>query len=130
VHFSELGFNSVELVDCLNSKGFAHATSIQTKAIPVILSGCDVVVGAETGSGKTLSYLLPLIDKCLQYKSNAIVTSNVSSSPPKRFFYPSTVVLVPNKELCNQVFDVADSVCHALQCVHKVNIGLTYACCN
>lgn len=121
-NFSNLGFKSSEILQCLTIKGFDHATSIQAKAIPAILSGADIVIGAETGSGKTLTYLLPLLDQCLQYKKSSAVIKNenveISEEPilkKKKTSYPLAVILVPNKELCNQVFDVADSLCQSIE---------------
>ena len=66
-----------------------------------MLSGKDVVIAAETGSGKTYSYLLPLIHKLKEH--------SLSPPPPP----PRSVLLVlcPNVQLCDQVVRMANSLC-------------------
>ena len=60
--FAELGLSRalVRAVDALN---YTEPTPVQAKAIPVILKGRDVVALAETGSGKTAGYLLPILQQ-------------------------------------------------------------------
>lgn len=60
--FAALGL-SKQALECLSSIGFAEPTEIQSKAIGPLLEGCDVMASAQTGSGKTAAYALPLIDK-------------------------------------------------------------------
>ncbi|MCQ6562049.1 DEAD/DEAH box helicase [Paenibacillus mendelii] len=60
--FAELGV-SPERVEALHSGGIHEATPIQEGAIPVILQGYDVVCQAQTGTGKTLAFLLPMLEK-------------------------------------------------------------------
>jgi ATP-dependent RNA helicase RhlE len=60
--FSELGLTSTQLKAC-ESLGYTNPTPIQTKAIPVILNGLDLIGCAETGTGKTAAFLLPIIQK-------------------------------------------------------------------
>ena len=63
--FLELGL-SEKLVNSLSSLGFEEPTPIQTKAIPVLLEGRDVLGQAATGTGKTAAFSLPLIQRyCL-----------------------------------------------------------------
>jgi len=47
---------------------FAHPTLVQAKAIPLLLSGSDVLARARTGSGKTAAYCVPAIQKILEQK--------------------------------------------------------------
>ncbi len=61
--FAELLPDFPALSEKLEAHGLQNATSIQKKSIPAILSGADVLIGAETGSGKTLSYMVPLFAK-------------------------------------------------------------------
>ena len=84
--FSELGLGS-GTVAVLDSLGFTTPTEIQQKAIPVILSGRDLMASAETGSGKTAAYALPSIQ-------------SIKGSSEKR---PRILVLVPTRELAIQV---------------------------
>ncbi|UVI30053.1 DEAD/DEAH box helicase [Paenibacillus spongiae] len=60
--FAQLGI-SPERVEALSSGGIHEATPIQEGAIPVILQGYDVVCQAQTGTGKTLAFLLPMLEK-------------------------------------------------------------------
>ena len=60
--FSSLGISS-NLVRSLSSLRITHPTPIQSTSIPQILSGCDLIGGSPTGSGKTLSFALPILQK-------------------------------------------------------------------
>src|SRR5690242_14314158 len=62
MNFSQLGLTAAQLRAC-ESLGYTTATPIQAKAIPVILSGHDLIGCAETGTGKTAAFLLPIIQK-------------------------------------------------------------------
>ena len=95
IGFEEMGLDA-RLLRALAKKGLAEPTPVQAKAVPLILEGKDVVARAKTGSGKTLSYLLPLVHKLL------------AEGAAKKG--PSAVVLVPTRELCQQVYDEATSL--------------------
>ena len=82
--FSEFKFCE-PITRVLQEIGFVEPTEIQTRAMPPILEGKDVVASAETGSGKTAAYALPLIE----------LTENVGK--------PRILVLVPTRELAQQV---------------------------
>jgi len=62
ISFHEL-FLSKPLVKACNSLEYDHPTRIQRSVIPLILEGKDVLANAVTGSGKTASYLLPILEK-------------------------------------------------------------------
>eukprot|EP00241_Pyramimonas_parkeae_P023334 CAMPEP_0114312126 /NCGR_PEP_ID=MMETSP0059-20121206/20239_1 /TAXON_ID=36894 /ORGANISM="Pyramimonas parkeae, Strain CCMP726" /LENGTH=300 /DNA_ID=CAMNT_0001436441 /DNA_START=60 /DNA_END=959 /DNA_ORIENTATION=+ len=66
-------------------------TAVQTKGVPLALAGKDLVARARTGSGKTLAYLLPTFHKLLQPSAAA------------RGTFPRALLLVPTRELCEQV---------------------------
>jgi ATP-dependent RNA helicase DeaD len=85
--FNELNINE-KLKDKTNELGFEELTLIQEKCIPEIINGKDVVGQAETGSGKTVAFCLPLLDKI---------------EPGEGI---QTVILTPTRELCVQVTDV------------------------
>lgn len=95
IGFEEMGLDA-RLLRALAKKGLSEPTPVQAKAVPLILEGKDVVARAKTGSGKTLSYLLPLVHKLL--------AEGVSKKGP------SAMVLVPTRELCQQVYDEANSL--------------------
>lgn len=60
--FSEMDLHP-DLIKKLNQNEFTHATEVQEKSIPITLSGKNIFCSSETGSGKTLSFLLPMIHK-------------------------------------------------------------------
>src|SRR3954468_18134439 len=84
--FSQLGLAPAQLSAC-KSLGYNEPTPIQRQAIPVILSGRDVIGCAETGTGKTAAFLLPIIQKM--------------SEPPKPGL--RVLVLAPTRELAVQI---------------------------
>lgn len=88
--FENLGL-SAELLRAISEQGYNEPTPVQRKAIPVILSGKDVMAGAQTGTGKTAGFTLPL----LQRLSDNPVTSG---RRPVR-----ALVLTPTRELAAQV---------------------------
>ena len=67
-------------------------------------SGGDVTIGSETGSGKSLAYLMPIIDDILQRKQKQHSESDSSSSRPG-YDYARALILVPNKELVQQGYE-------------------------
>ncbi|MGQ0619231.1 MAG: DEAD/DEAH box helicase [Panacagrimonas sp.] len=87
--FSELGL-APELLRALESEGYTVPTPIQKQAIPIILAGRDLLGAAQTGTGKTAAFTLPI----LQRLSN--------TAPSVR---PRVLVLVPTRELAAQVGD-------------------------
>lgn len=82
---------------------------VQASSVPSVLSGKDVVIAAETGSGKTYSYLVPLIDKLRDTQEDSLHAASdqeVTSMPQKVL-----LVLCPNVQLCAQVVRMANSLC-------------------
>ena len=63
--FAELAL-SPRLQQTLSELGYAAPTPIQAHAIPVILAGRDLMAGAQTGTGKTAAFVLPLLEQLLQ----------------------------------------------------------------
>ena len=84
--FQELKINK-SLQQALSETPFDKLTSIQEKSFSVIMSGADVVAIAQTGTGKTLAYLLPII-QLLPYSQEK---------------HPRVIILVPTRELVVQV---------------------------
>jgi ATP-dependent RNA helicase DeaD len=85
--FEELTINK-KLIEKTYEEGYDELTLIQEKCLPTIIKGSDVVGQAETGSGKTVAFCLPILDK--------IVPKNGIQA----------LVLTPTRELCVQVMDV------------------------
>ena len=86
MRFSDLKLNT-PLLNALDDLGYDYTTPIQAKAFPVISSGRDVVGIAQTGTGKTYAYLLPLL-KQLKYSEQK---------------HPRVLIIVPTRELVVQV---------------------------
>ena len=93
--FDSLGL-SAELLRAVSEKGYGEPTPIQRQAIPVILEGRDILAGAQTGTGKTAGFTLPLLQRLAGYAS----TSTSPARHPIR-----AVILVPTRELAAQVAD-------------------------
>ncbi|XP_022861443.1 DEAD-box ATP-dependent RNA helicase 22 isoform X3 [Olea europaea var. sylvestris] len=92
----------------LSNVGLHRPSLVQAVCIPSILSGTDVVVAAETGSGKTHGYLIPLIDKLC--RMSAVSESDLDDQKLKKHRQLS-LVLCPNVMLCEQVVRMANSLC-------------------
>jgi superfamily II DNA/RNA helicase len=93
VSFADLKL-APELLKALTESGYVTPTPIQAQAIPVALEGNDLMAGAQTGTGKTAAFALPLLQKLLPHAS--------SSTSPAR--HPvRALVLVPTRELAVQV---------------------------
>lgn len=88
--FDELGLR-VELLNAIKSKGYTTPTPIQARVIPAILSGRDILARAQTGTGKTDAFALPLVELLSQGNHN------------RR--HPRALILVPTRELALQVGD-------------------------
>lgn len=82
---------------------------VQAACIPSILSGNDTVVAAETGSGKTHGYLVPLVEKLLQAHSDHPGIEAIGYR--KNQYSQMSLVLCPNVMLCEQVVRMANSLC-------------------
>ncbi|MCC6378089.1 MAG: DEAD/DEAH box helicase [Burkholderiales bacterium] len=91
--FAELGL-APELLRAVADAGYTQPTPIQAQAIPVILAGRDVMGGAQTGTGKTAGFALPILHKLLPQ-------ANASPSPAR---HPvRALILAPTRELAIQV---------------------------
>ena len=87
--FSELGL-SAELLRATKNQGYLEATPIQQQAIPLILEGHDLLAGAQTGTGKTAGFTLPLLQR-------------LQDSPQQGKKRIRALILVPTRELAAQV---------------------------
>lgn len=93
----------VELLRAIKEQGYETPTPVQEKAIPMVLQGNDVMVTAETGTGKTAAFTLPLLHH-LHTRSNANQSGNKNMRRPIR-----ALVLTPTRELAAQVADNVQS---------------------
>ena len=91
--FDELGLLP-ELLRAIKDAGYTTPTPIQTQAIPIILAGKDVMGGAQTGTGKTAGFTLPLLQRLARH---------ASSSPSPARHPVRALILAPTRELAMQV---------------------------
>ncbi|PXA73397.1 MULTISPECIES: DEAD/DEAH box helicase [Vibrio] len=89
--FTQLGLNEA-LIKSVAELGYQTPTTIQKQAIPVILKGQDLIAAAQTGTGKTASFVLPILDRLIQGQTQR----------KKRI---RALILVPTRELAIQVAD-------------------------
>merc|ERR1711890_101932 len=92
--FEKMGLRQI-LMDNISKSGYKKPTPIQKTAIPCIMNGRDLMGCAQTGSGKTAAFLLPIIHKILEDGAE----SNSGDSPQK----PQAIIIAPTRELAVQI---------------------------
>ncbi|KAJ5643602.1 uncharacterized protein N7484_006109 [Penicillium longicatenatum] len=81
-------------LDAVSSMGFTRMTPVQASAIPLFMTHKDVVVEAVTGSGKTLSFLMPVVEKLLRLDE------------PIKKHHIGAIIISPTRELATQIYQV------------------------
>ena len=94
MHFSEFNFQPT-LLEGIESSGYQTATPVQEQVIPLIMQGKDLIASAQTGTGKTAAFLLPVMDKIIQNNNHSKVNA---------------LVLVPTRELAIQIGQVLEGL--------------------
>ncbi|MBP9219600.1 MAG: DEAD/DEAH box helicase [Sterolibacterium sp.] len=89
MHFSDLGLRA-EILRAIAEEGYDSPTPIQAQAIPLVLAGHDLMAAAQTGTGKTAGFTLPILQL-------------ISSQPAHSRVRPRVLVLTPTRELAAQV---------------------------
>lgn len=100
-----------ELQRAISSEGYTNPTQIQAECIPPVLDGCDVIGSAQTGTGKTAAFALPLLQQ-LSFESRR---------PRSRA--PRALILAPTRELAAQIGDSLATYGRFLQLTHTVIFG-------
>ncbi|GAB3360370.1 DEAD/DEAH box helicase [Modestobacter lapidis] len=108
--FADLGVPA-PLVEVLTASGITAPFPIQVATLPDTLAGRDVLGRGRTGSGKTLAFSIPLV---------ARLAASTSKRQPRR---PRSLILVPTRELANQVAAVVDPLARALNMKTTVVFG-------
>jgi ATP-dependent RNA helicase RhlE len=90
--FSALGLSD-EIVRAVTEQGYTSPTPIQLQAIPAVLAGGDLLAGAQTGTGKTAGFTLPLLQRL-----SAVTPAKINGHTPIR-----ALILTPTRELAAQV---------------------------
>jgi superfamily II DNA/RNA helicase len=104
VSFTHLGLNPT-LVRAAERAGYTEPSAVQVAVVPAVLAGRDVRVRAETGSGKTAAFALPLLQLLLEQQS-ARSTERPETKRERRGNPVAVLVLVPTRELAIQIADV------------------------
>ena len=101
-HLSQLSFAELpihpKILNALQSKGFEYCTPIQALSLPITLAGKDVAGQAQTGTGKTMAFLIAVFHHLLQNQSD-----NISESKQ-----PRALILAPTRELAVQIANEAE----------------------
>ncbi len=84
--FNTLGLSN-DILDAINEMGYKEATPVQAQAIPIILQGHDLMAFAQTGTGKTAAFLLPMLDKILDQPQDKV----------------KGLIIAPTRELAGQI---------------------------
>ena len=108
--FSELGLNP-KLLDALAQQGYTTPTPIQAQAIPILLKGRDLLGLAQTGTGKTAAFLLPILHR---------LAANRRPAPPR---CANVLILAPTRELASQIDQSIAAYGQGLGMSHTVVFG-------
>jgi len=100
MQFTELGLRA-EILRAIAEEGYTEPTPIQAKAIPVVLQGRDLMAAAQTGTGKTAGFTLPILQL-------------LSTKPAAARGKPRVLVLTPTRELAAQVEESVRTYGHFL----------------
>ena len=115
LNFSELGL-APALQTTLADMGLVSPTPVQQQAIPAVLQGRDVLAQAQTGSGKTAAYVLPVLQLLMAKAASR------DEAPKKRS--TQVLVLVPTRELATQVSDVLRDLARPL--TQSIKVGTVF----
>lgn len=99
--FANLGL-SADIVRAVSEQGYSQPTPIQKKAIPIVLEGLDVLAGAQTGTGKTAGFTLPMLQILSQCDHE------------KRHRPIRALIVTPTRELAAQVSDNVTNIYYNL----------------
>jgi superfamily II DNA/RNA helicase len=102
--FSELGVHD-DILDAISYMGFVNTTPIQEQAIPEILAGNDLIACAQTGTGKTAAFVIPVLDLILEHPAGET----------------TTLILVPTRELAMQIDQQVQGIAYGLG-IHSIAI--------
>ncbi|XP_065079025.1 probable ATP-dependent RNA helicase DDX28 [Ochlerotatus camptorhynchus] len=113
VSFQNLGIRA-ELVENLRERGALYPTMYQADGIPAVLNGGHALLAAETGCGKTYTYLVPIIEQILRRKLDG---------GEREFNTPLVLVLTPGRELAQQIGRVVEGLTRGLNIKSRVLLG-------
>jgi superfamily II DNA/RNA helicase len=92
-----------KLLSAIEKMGYANCTPIQARCLPLLLEGKDIAGLAQTGTGKTAAFLIPMIDRILRsQEKNEEIPERIFKDWQDNHF---VLILVPTRELVTQVYD-------------------------
>jgi len=97
LNFEEIGLEK-SLIDGVSAMGYEEATPVQEKVIPIILKGRDLIASAQTGTGKTAAFLLPLVHQLI--------------SQPHDVHQINALIIVPTRELAIQISQAMEGLAY------------------
>ena len=121
VSFAELGLNT-ELQSSAAQAGFTTPTPVQVEAIGPVLNGSDVLATAQTGSGKTAAYVLPVLQLLMATAASRDEAADGRHAKTKRT--TQVLVLVPTRELATPVSDVLRDLARPL--TRSIKVGTLF----
>lgn len=98
--FIDFGFDD-DLMDGIDAMGYVDATPVQEQVIPYIIEGRDIIAAAQTGTGKTAAFLLPVIHKLLIHPHDAHKIN--------------AMIIVPTRELAVQISQILEGISYYTQ---------------
>ena len=108
MNFSELGLNPL-ILKAVEATGYTVPTDVQAQAVPAALAGADLLVSAQTGSGKTAAFMLPSL-------------SRIAEPSTVKGYGPRVLVLTPTRELAMQVEKAAATYGRELRKLRTVSL--------
>src|SRR3990167_2822607 len=108
IKFTDLGL-SKEALQAVTSMGFEEPTPIQAKTIPILLKGKDAIGQAQTGTGKTAAYGIPIVEKI-----------------DPRNFMVQAIILTPTRELAIQVAEEMNKIGRVIDHIERKTLRLNY----
>lgn len=137
-------FTQVKLTEIIRQNielsNYTHPTPVQKNAIPVILGKRDLMACAQTGSGKTAAFLVPILNRILEDGPSTLATVASQGSGGyggRRKQYPMALVLAPTRELATQVIIIiilspnntySKRTCSAIKMMAKHTKTLIFLC--
>ena len=106
---------STNLVKAVCSLRFKQPTSIQEQVVPLLKEGKHAIYSSETGSGKTMAYLIPLVERLVEDEQ-----SGFNMAKPGR---PRALILCPTRELAQQVLEDAKELSHFARFSSSLLVG-------
>ena len=99
---------------------YTTPTPVQKHGMPIVMAGRDLMSCAQTGSGKTAAFLVPVLSYCLENR----LENSVMDMGGRRKTAPTTLIMCPTRELACQIFDEARKVLIVINMI--TNIQFSY----